>query len=326
MRITLPEALIPLVLRARNANRPFVTEQGAHDRIRERFLRPVQYGPPARLEGVRVDRRLSDPTEWPVYDVRPVGSARPEAASSSVVVYVHGGGWVNEITGPHWKLIARIARETGQRVVVPIHPLVPLGTARDVRDGVVDLVRREEGSGCAVRMAGDSSGGQIVLSAVLALRDDGRVLPSTVLLSPALDLTWSNPLIDEVQPGDPWLGRPGGRVLAEAWRGDDFLEDPAVSPLFGDMAGVGPLTILSGTHDVLNPDAHVLGEKAQAAGVQVTLHEAEGQLHVFALLPTEVGDQGARRIIEALRPDQRGPGRRGPSQRGPGQRGPDQTS
>ena len=52
MRITLPEALIPLVLRARNANRPFVTEQGAHDRIRERFLRPVQYGPPARLEGV----------------------------------------------------------------------------------------------------------------------------------------------------------------------------------------------------------------------------------------------------------------------------------
>ncbi|WP_246081299.1 alpha/beta hydrolase fold domain-containing protein [Homoserinimonas aerilata] len=241
---------------------------------------------------------MSDPSGWPVYDVEPIGAA-PRA---SVAVYVHGGGWVNEITGQHWRLIARIARETGQRVVVPVHPLLPLGAARQVRDGVAELARVERDAGREVRLAGDSSGGQIALSAALKLRDDGVTIASTTLLSPALDLTWSNPRIDAVQPSDPWLGRPGGRVLAQAWRGEDELDDPAVSPLFGSMAGLGPLTILSGTRDVLNPDAHVLREKAQDAGVPVAWHEAEGQLHVYALLPTRAGEQGARVIVESLRP------------------------
>ena len=300
MPIRLPEPFVPVFLKAIRANRPFVTAAGAHDRIRERTLRPTSYGPPERLPGVRVSRRVPNPLGWPVYDVEPAGVA---ANQSSVVVYVHGGGWVNEIAGQHWQLIARIARETGQRVVVPIYPLVPFGTAREVCDGMVELVRAEQDAEVAVRLAGDSAGGQIALSVALALRDAGRILPSTTMLSPALDLTWKNPRIDAVQPSDPWLARPGGRVLADAWRGDDDIEDPVVSPLFGEMAGLGPLTILTGTRDVLNPDAHLLRDKARAAGVSVDWHESEGQVHVYALLPTGTGEQGARVIVESLRPE-----------------------
>ena len=91
-------------------------------------------------------------------------------------------------------------------------------------------------------------------------------------------------------------------MLAEAWRGADPIEDPVVSPLFGDMSGLGPLTVLTGTRDVLNPDAQILRDKAGAAGVQVAWHEADGQLHVYALLPTETGEQGTRIIVESLHP------------------------
>lgn len=315
MRITLPEAVIPLYLQATKANEPFVTEDGARRRIRERFMRPVSYGPPARLDGVHVERRFPDPLGWPVYDVTPRTTdshplKEPPGSPLPVVVYVHGGGWVHEIAAQHWRLIARIARETGQRVVVPVYPLLPFGTAREVRDGMVSLIRAELDAGRQVRLAGDSSGGQIVLSAALRLRDEGTVFPATVLLSPALDLTWDNPAIPAVQPLDPWLGRPGGEVLAEAWKGEDDIGDPVVSPLFGELAGLGPLTILTGTRDVLNPDAHVLRDKARRAGVTVDWHEAEGQLHVFALLPTRAGGLGARRIVESLRPaPQSDPGR-----------------
>ena len=142
MRILLPESLVPVYLKATGANRPFVTEEGARRRIGERFLRPASYGPPSRLEGVRVDRRLPDPNGWPVYDVEPSAPAGHKTRPKSVVVYVHGGGWVNEIVPQHWTLIARIARETHQRVIMPIYPLLPFGTAREVRDGVVDLPRR----------------------------------------------------------------------------------------------------------------------------------------------------------------------------------------
>lgn len=145
----------------------------------------------------------------------------------------------------------------------------------------------------------------MVLSAALALRDEGVRLPVTVLVSPALDLTWSNPRIPVVQPTDPWLATPGGRVLADAWRGDLPLTDPAVSPLYGDLAGLGPLVVFTGTRDVLNPDAHLLVEKARAAGVEAELHEEPGQLHVYPMLPTPAGRRGAQllvgRVSRALR-------------------------
>lgn len=303
MRFLVPEVLVRLVLRARRANEPFVTEAGARRRVSERFVRPVTFGPPARLRGVRVERRVITASGWPIYDVEPIAAAGPRSAPATVIVYIHGGGWVNEITTHHWKLIARIARETKQRVIVPIHPLLPLGTARTVRDGIVELVRAEQDAGYTVRLAGDSSGGQIALSAALRLRDESRTVLSVTLLSPALDLTWTNPGIDAVQPSDPWLGRPGGAVLSEAWRGADAIEDPVVSPLYGDFLGLGPITVLTGTHDVLNPDANVLRDKAREAEVPVSWHEAEGQLHVYALLPSLIGEQGARALVDSLRPD-----------------------
>lgn len=91
-------------------------------------------------------------------------------------------------------------------------------------------------------------------------------------------------------------------MLAEAWRGADPIESPVVSPLFGDMAGLGPLTVLTGTRDILNPDAQLLRTKVRAAGGQMAWHEAEGQLHVYALLPTAAGKQGMRTIVQSLQP------------------------
>ncbi|RFA16320.1 esterase [Subtercola boreus] len=294
--VTLPSALMPPLLRAMRANRIFVSADAARRRVRERELRPAPYGPPGRLrEDVRVD--VSRPAGlWPVYTISPLAGA-PDGS----VVYVHGGGWVNEIVRQHWQLAAQIAAEAQTTVILPIYPLAPFGTAADASAGVVDLVLRGRKQYGATCLAGDSAGGQIALSAALALRDDhGVILPQTVLISPALDLSWSNPRIPVVQPTDPWLATPGGKVLAELWRGDRDLLDPVVSPLFGDLSGLGPITLYSGTRDVLNPDAHLLVEKAAAAGVALDFHEGAGQVHVYPLLPTPAGRAARAAIVRAL--------------------------
>ena len=291
--MNLPEAIVPVVLRALRANRTFVSAEGAQRRIRERELRPEGYGPPGRLgSGIRVDVEKSG--GWPVYTVRP-----PVVRGG--VVYAHGGGWVNEIAPQHWHLAAQIAADAAVAVTVPIYPLVPFGAAREARDGFASLVRRSIDRYGVTSLAGDSAGGQIALSTALALRDDGIILPQTLMISPALDLTWSNPRIPEVQPSDPWLATPGGRVLAEHWRGDLDLRDPAVSPLFGDLAGLGPLTVFTGTRDVLNPDARVLRQKARAAGVPLDFHERAGRVHVYPLLPTRSGRAASRDVTRILR-------------------------
>lgn len=293
--VTVPSSVIVPALRIMRANRIFVTAEAARRRVRALEIRPASYGPPGRLrQDVRVDVSHRD---WPVYTITPVGTT-PVGS----VVYVHGGGWVNQIAAQHWHLAAQIAAEGNTTVTVPIYPLVPFGTASVAAAGVVALVRENVeryGSTC---LAGDSAGGQIALSAALALRDEHDVtLPQTVLISPALDLSWSNPLIPTVQPSDPWLATPGGQVLADLWRGERELLDPVVSPLMGDLAGLGPITVFSGTRDVLNPDAHLLVGKAADAGVRLDFHEGTGQVHVYPLLPTAVGRAARASIVQTLR-------------------------
>lgn len=294
-RVAIPTSVISMYVRATSRNRPYVSESGAHALIRELKLRPVSPAPPQKMP-FSVKLSVVQKQGWLLYKVTPTRHT-PRGA----VVYAHGGGWVREIVKQHWHFVAQIAAEADTTVLVPIYPLVPWGTAVKVRDHIVALVLKALDRYQSVSLVGDSAGGQIVLSTGLELRDRGHRIPRTALISPALDLTWSNPLIEEVQPFDPWLGVPGGRVLAEAWRGDLPIVDPAVSPIFGDFAGLGPISIYTGTRDILNPDAHVLHDRLQQAGVESELYEADGQLHVYPLLPTTEGASARRRIIDDLR-------------------------
>ncbi len=239
---------------------------------------------------------VEDRLGWPVYTLTP---ARGETRGT--VVYLHGGGWVDEIARQHWHLAGQIAAEAGMRVVVPIYPLVPFGTAENVVSVVASLVHTMTRNGRTC-LAGDSAGGQIALSAAVVLRDRFKVrVPQTVLIAPALDLSLTNPAIEGVEPTDPWLCREGVRVFVESWRRSLAVTDPRVSPLTADLAGLGPLTLFSGTRDILNPDARLLVSRAASAGVDVDYHEGAGLPHVYPLTPTPEGRVARALIVNRLR-------------------------
>lgn len=292
----LSRVAVPAYLRATRANRIFLTPEAAHDHVAERSLRPLPYHPPRRLRrdvAVTVDRE----TGWPVYTLTPrSGRAR------GCVVYTHGGGWVNEIAPQHWALAAEIAARVQTTVVVPIYPLVPFGTAEQVIPAIANLVLDNRSRHGEVCLGGDSAGGQIALSTAILLRDEHRItLPRTVLISPSLDLSMTNPEMDIVQSADPWLAKPGARVFIEHWRGRLPISDPRVSPLAADLTGLGPLTVFCGTRDILVPDTRVLVEKARTSGVEVDYHEEPGLVHVYPLTPTPEARAARTVIIDSLR-------------------------
>ncbi len=256
--------------------------------IREIALRPVRFGPPRRIRS-DVSVSVGRWEGWAVYTFEPA-AADPRAT----VLYLHGGAWVHEIAKPHWRLVERIAAQARARVVVPLYPLVPFGTAADVVPKVTDLAMESSVDG----LVGDSAGGQIALSTALALRDDGWIA-STVLISPALDIALGNPAIASVD--DPWIDRDSLREYGRWWQGELADDDPRVSPLHADLAGLGPMTVFSGTRDILNADARELVDKATRSGVTVEYHEGHRLAHDYPLFPTSAGRRAQELIVEKLR-------------------------
>ena len=86
------------------------------------MARPKQMpDPPERLNR-RHRVSLSVIDDFAVYTVT---AERSPTTRTGSTIYVHGGGYVNEIHRQHWKLVADIADATGQAVQVPIYGLAP---------------------------------------------------------------------------------------------------------------------------------------------------------------------------------------------------------
>ena len=119
-------------------------------------------------------------------------------------------------------------------------------------------------------------------------RDTGaRQVDGLVLYAPWVDVTMTNPRIEEVQRRDRVLRVPGLAWAGRAWAADLDPTDPRVSPLYGDPAGLPPMRIFQGDADIVGPDVIEFARKAARAGVDVRLRVEPGGFHVYVLsVPT----------------------------------------
>jgi acetyl esterase/lipase len=291
-RMSLLGHLMPTVMRLRQANRHYQSRENLRRHTHELTVRPRPVAPPKRLRrGVAVTAAIEH--GWRVYRITPTASA-PRGS----VVYLHGGGFIHEAVGTHWRWVQRLAVEASTTVLMPVYPLAHEGgTAAEVVPTVADLCTQAPGP---VVLMGDSAGGTIAMAASLLLKQRQTAPALTVLISPALDLSLSNPQIDRVQPDDPWLAKEGLLEILETWAGGDF-DNPLSNPIRGDLHDLAPLMIFSGTRDILNPDTRIFVERAIDADVPVRYTELPGHIHVFPLLPIREGRQAQKQMVTAVR-------------------------
>jgi len=288
--------LMPPLMLMRGSKKIFSTEAATLAHVAELALRPTSFSPPKKMDrsfALSVTRWHG----WPVYEVRPKDSTPTRCA-----IYIHGGAWIREITSAHWKLIAELVTATRTRFLVPIYPLAPVGTAATVVPQIAELameVCANSGADASFIM-GDSAGANIALAVAMHRRDHGEpAFRNTILISPALDLHFTDPLIRQIEPLDPMLALPGIRAAANLWRGDLPLSDPWVSPMLGKLDKLGPMTMFSGTHDAAHGDAIRFSQLARAAGIPLHFEVADHMLHVYPLMPIPEGKQ-ARDVIKKV--------------------------
>ncbi|QNE46921.1 alpha/beta hydrolase [Glaciihabitans sp. INWT7] len=291
---SLASRLMPAVMTLRGSKRVFSSADAMKRKLaRQAAGRAPNSRPPARLAKT-VDIRELSIDGWTVYEITPKGKTPPRRA-----LYLHGGCYVFEIALQHWLFVARLAVETDTRFLVPIYPLAPAETADTIVPKATALASSliDEVGARNTSILGDSAGGGMALAVAMQLRDRGIEAPhSTVLVSPWLDITGTDPQLAVIAPHDPWLAVPGSHFAGGVYRGPLAETDARVSPIYGDLSGLGSLTMFSGTRDILNADATRFLSLAEAAGLSVDYHEVPGMIHVFPILPIPEGT-AARAVV-----------------------------
>jgi epsilon-lactone hydrolase len=222
---------------------------------------------------------------------RPAERIVPAAAAEDwSVLYLHGGAYCIGSPATHRNLAGRLATAVGCPVFTldyRLGPEHPFPAAVD--DGVAafdDLVARGVPA-TRIALAGDSAGGGLVMAVLLARKRAGSDLPAAaVCFSPWVDLTQSSDSYERLSSVDPMVTKDSLDMMAAAYLGPVDPQDELASPLFaGDFAGLPPVLIEVGAHEVLLDDATALASRLRSDGVDTTITVWPEMIHVFQAFP-----------------------------------------
>ena len=219
-----------------------------------------------------------------------------------VVLYFHGGVYVLGEAVQAAGLAAQIARRTNATVISVGYRLAPENPYPAAVDDALAAYQAllDNGTDPAdIAFAGESAGGGLAIATLVNARDHGLPLPAAAyVMSPYADLTLAGATMDTKRDLDPLLSPEALRARVPDYTAG---HDPAlalISPIFADLAGLPPLIIQAGTHEVLLDDAIRLTGQAATADVAVTLDITPGVPHVFqAYAP--ILDEGAAALDRA---------------------------
>lgn len=221
-----------------------------------------------------------------------------------VILYCHGGGYSTGSCIYGRTLTSKLARSTSMDVLsfdyrlAPEHPYP--AAVEDVRKAWNYLMLLGYGARDVI-VAGDSAGGNLALVLVHQLKKEDRLLPrGLVLLSPWTDMTSSGESFQSRAETDPVLNREYIDRMIQAYAGDNNLENPLISPLFGDFAGFPPTCIQVGEQEILLDDSVRLHEKMIHANVPAQMEVFPGMWHVFQMSPFKTAYEAMDRCAEFI--------------------------
>jgi len=231
--------------------------------------------------------------------------APKENPSAKHIIYLHGGAYVNSFSSQHWELMSKLVQALNCTVTAPNYPHAPEYCVRDVFALMLPLYEdlAADAGNANVTFMGDSSGGGISLALAQVLREKGLTQPGhVVLLSPWLDATLSNPEIAAIDKIDPFLGVDGMKYGGAVYARDVDPKSYLVSPVYGSLKDLAPISLFIGTRDIFFPDCRKLRDQAEAEGVRIDYREYDGMVHDWMLGPMPEAKHAVAEIVELLRP------------------------
>lgn len=231
-----------------------------------------------------VDASIVDFDSFYARWLRPQGCAD----TSKTILYLPGGGFIFPASSGHNTILSTLAEKSGSQGLMvhyrlaPEHPF-PAG----LEDALAAYRYLLEDQGIApsdIVVAGDSAGGGLTLSLMMAIRDEGLPMPKAVcVMSPLADLSFSGPSREFNRWRDPMLPTRREMNAFEIYAGDTPSNAPLLSPIYGDLSGLPPMFAQVGSTEILLDDTLRIAKKARSQGVEVEVEVWNSLPHVWHL-------------------------------------------
>lgn len=229
--------------------------------------------------------------------------SEPKCTSDAVILFLHGGAYMANINRQHWGFTGELIRKTGATVIVPDYPLAPEATFVETYGFLDQLYTAllEEYHDRRIIFAGDSAGGGLELGFIQHLNNTNRKLPEqTILFSPWLDLTMSDPNLKTFAEEDNILTIRGLKSAAVKYAGDTDLHDFRLSPIFGNFSGLCKISVFTGKKDLLHADALQFREMMVQQKIPISFFEYPEMFHDWVIITSLSESKHAIEMVKGL--------------------------
>jgi monoterpene epsilon-lactone hydrolase len=275
------EKLLPGAIRAM-AMMPVLKTDADFDAFRAKMLGPSEAQSDAAVKALGATAVSSRLGGVGIVEITPPNYVD----DGTVLVRVHGGGWILGSARGSAGADAQMAAMTGERIISVDYTVAPHGKWPLVTDQVIAVYKAVLAKGykpASVGIYGDSAGANIVPGSVLKMRDQGIPMPGAMLLmSPCVDLHLNGDTETTLGNADPVLAVGPIVPAASAYADPADWSNPYVSPVYGDFRkGFPPVLIQVGTKELLLSDSVRFYQAIKMAGGEAELDVYEGMTHVF---------------------------------------------
>ena len=274
------------LIKSKTKNKFMLQGEDFKQNILENFRKSEESEPPKKISN-RLNVKIETLCNKKLY----IASSKNKNEGKSIL-YLHGGGFVLESTKYHWIFAKYLVKNTGAKIFFPQYPIAPENSCIDALAMIINTYKLilQETDAKNIVLMGDSAGGGIALSTAMHLRNLGLPQPGNIILiSPAVLMECPKTQTDieymtVLEQRDKMISSYCFDTICDLWRKNLDRTDYRVNPIYGDLKGLGKITVFTGTGEVLNLAARKMKDEAKEQNVEIDYYEKEYMMHCWVLV------------------------------------------
>ena len=225
---------------------------------------------------------------------------KPETPSRHTLVYIHGGGYFMGSIKSYRQFMSRLAYRLQMNVIIFNYRLAPEFPYPAPLEDCIRVLKRIATQNSQYYLAGDSAGGGLCFSSLYRLRKTDIPMPDKVFcISPWLDLSLTGYTVSKNRKKDVVFSPTHLKRFHTIYPGRATFENPEVSPIYGNLEGLPPISIHVGDQELLLSDSTRIFEKAKKTGADISLKIWPKMQHDWPIQQPRLRE--SREVVQAMK-------------------------